>query len=339
MRLVDRWARLVTVVWVIALGAWGWPGSTAAQISPQIVSPGAPPTLDLGDFPNTCGLPTLVITGDGAHDGDPTWNQMTISASPSCEYQPLVELNHTGGDDPLTTSVNSVFVGANGDISLANGRLSIARSTGRVGIGTTAPQGHLHIGGAPTQDLFLGMGPDLVNGPALNFGYSGWTFGRGSGFFNVRPDPLAAAPNPSLRFATGNVQRMIITSAGNVGLGVTLPLYPLQAASGAHVTAGGVWRNASSREVKQDVAPLAEAAARAALLGLAPVTYVSRADPTERHVGFIAEDAPELVAAADRTGLSPMDLVAVLTRLVQEQERAIAELRARLEALEPGGRP
>ncbi|MGE0825489.1 MAG: hypothetical protein AB7G75_31170 [Candidatus Binatia bacterium] len=90
---------------------------------------------------------------------------------------------------------------------------------GRVGLGTQTPQGNLHISGQATADLFSGIGPNLIAGPAFNFGYSGSSFGRGSGFFNVRPDASATGPNPSLRFATQNIQRMIIDKNGNVGIG------------------------------------------------------------------------------------------------------------------------
>lgn len=43
-------------------------------------------------------------------------------------------------------------------------------------------------------------------------------------------------------------------------------------------------------------------------------------------MGFIAEDVPELVATRDRKSLSPMDLVAVLTRVVQDQHQKMNEL-------------
>ena len=43
-------------------------------------------------------------------------------------------------------------------------------------------------------------------------------------------------------------------------------------------------------------------------------------------MGFIAEDVPELVATKDRRGLSSMDVVAVLTRAVQQQQAVIEEL-------------
>jgi hypothetical protein len=220
----------------------------------------------------------------------------------------------------------------------APGASLVIDTTGRIGLGTSTPQGNIHVNGLATQDLFSGMGPDLASGPAFNFGYSGSSFGRGSGFFNVRPDAAAAAPNPSLRFATANVQRMIITSTGNVGIGTLAPSHPLQLGSGAHVTAGGVWTNASSREGKTDVEALTTAEALAALAGLTPVKYAVKADLAERHLGFIAEDVPDLVARPDRTSLSPMDLVALLTRVVQAQQQAIAEMAAELAALRRAGR-
>jgi hypothetical protein len=120
------------------------------------------------------------------------------------------------GDGTVNTIAK--FTGAN---TIAVSALS--EVGGNVGIGTTSPGGGLHIFGLAGADVFAGMGPDLVNGPALNYGYSGSSFGRGSGFFNVRPDALAVAPNPSLRFMTANVQRMIVTNVGNVGIGIFSP--------------------------------------------------------------------------------------------------------------------
>jgi hypothetical protein len=91
-----------------------------------------------------------------------------------------------------------------------------------VGFGTADPIGNgtsIHIFGSVSSDVFSGVGPNPNTGPAFNFGYSGASFGRSSGFFNVRPDGAATLPNPSLRFAVGNVQAMIIAGNGNVGIG------------------------------------------------------------------------------------------------------------------------
>jgi hypothetical protein len=101
-------------------------------------------------------------------------------------------------------------------------------------------------------------------------------------------------------------------------------------ASGAYVSAGGVWTNSSSRERKENIDELAPDEALAVLAQLVPVTFNYKQDPGEQYVGFIAEDVPELVASTDRTGLSSMDIVAVLTRVVQLQQQQIEELESRL---------
>lgn len=70
-------------------------------------------------------------------------------------------------------------------------------NSGRVGIGTFNPLGNLHIFGPAGDDVFNGIGPDPSTSPAanaFNFGYSGNSFGAGSGFFNVRPATGIAAP-------------------------------------------------------------------------------------------------------------------------------------------------
>lgn len=103
-------------------------------------------------------------------------------------------------------------------------------TNGRIGMFTATPSVKFHIYSGATSDMFVGIGPSPAfseNGPALNFGYGGGTYGRGAGFINVRPDVLATGVNPSLRFATGNTERMIITNAGRIGIGTTDPAYQM----------------------------------------------------------------------------------------------------------------
>jgi len=66
---------------------------------------------------------------------------------------------------------------------------------------------------------------------------------------------------------------------------------------------------------------------------LEPVHYNYKNDAQESYLGFIAEDVPGLVAMADRKGLSAMDIVAVLTKVMQAQQLQIRELEAKLEAI------
>jgi hypothetical protein len=211
-------------------------------------------------------------------------------------------------------------------------------ASGKVGVGTASPAANVHVFGASNADTFVGIGEDPAGSTttesALTVGYGGNSLGIATGFFNVRPDSNAVAPNPSLRFLTGNVQRMIIDNNGNIGLGVSAPSNPIQHSSGAVLTSGGVWQNASSRALKENIADLSEADAMAALHDLNPVTFAYKVDPKEKHVGFIAEDVPDLVAAKDRKSLSAMDIVGVLTKVVQEQEKTIEALKARVDQLE-----
>lgn len=123
-------------------------------------------------------------------------------------------------------------------------------------------------------------------------------------------------------------------SGGNVGIGTTSPSYPLQMGSGAYVSSGGVWTNASSREFKENIKDLTTDEAMDALKGLNPVKFSYRASSDEQHLGFIAENVPKLVSTKNRKGMSAMDVVAVLTKVVQEQQRTIAEFSRKVAELE-----
>ncbi len=155
------------------------------------------------------------------------------------------------------------------------------------------------------------------------------------GMTNDTSDNFNLGPNASTSFF------FVDHTNGYVGIGTKTPTSPLQMASGASVTAGGVWTNASSREYKENIISLTPEAAISALSGLDPVLYNYKNSPSEKYAGFIAEDVPDLVATNDRKSLSPMDLVAVLTKVVQQQQQSlemqqqtINDLRTRIEGLE-----
>ncbi len=148
-------------------------------------------------------------------------------------------------------------------------------------------------------------------------------FGGGSPIGNAATQlDLFTAPNTTTPVGT---PRLTIIGNGNVGIGTQTPAYPLEMASGARVTAGGVWTDASSREYKENIENLGAEEAMETLKELNPVKFNYKADKEERYAGFIAEDVPELVAMNDRKGLSPMDIVAVLTSVVKEQQKIVQE--------------
>ena len=127
-------------------------------------------------------------------------------------------------------------------------------------------------------------------------------------------------------------ERMVINHVGQIGMGIW-PNHPLHMASGAIVTDGGVWTNASSRDMKENIAELSTEEAVEALTALTPVKYNYKKEQDEEYVGFIAEDVPALVATNNRKNLSPMDVVGVLTKVVQEQQLQMEAMKVELEEL------
>jgi len=184
----------------------------------------------------------------------------------------------------------------------------------------------------------------VQNGDRVGFfvfsGYDGANFLNSAALTAKIDGPVSAGNVPTkLVFETNTTgsarpERMVISSSGNVGIGTSTPSHALHMGSGAYVSTGGVWTDASSMDYKENIKDLTVEEAIGALEGLNPVKYNYKMDKEDKHVGFIGEDVPELIATKDRKGLSPMDIVAVLTRVVQEQRRMISELSGKVDTLQ-----
>jgi hypothetical protein len=170
-------------------------------------------------------------------------------------------------------------------------------------------------------------------------GYSGTSYLNVSGVrFAVDGTPSSTSIPGRVTFHTTTAgdatftERMRITSNGHVGISNTSPAHLFMV--GNAYNDGGDWVSGSSREFKDNIETLTAEKAISTVKELKPVTYVYKANPKQNHIGFIAEDVPEMVAANDRKGVSAMDIVAVLTKVVQEQDKTIESLSASLARLE-----
>ena len=92
---------------------------------------------------------------------------------------------------------------------------------------------------------------------------------------------------------------------------------------GGAYTSGGAWIEASSRDYKENIMELDQAESLQALTSLNPVRYNYKNKRDEEFLGFIAEDVPQLVAMNGRRGMRAKDIVAVLTKVVQDQQKTI----------------
>ena len=195
-------------------------------------------------------------------------------------------------------------------------------STGHIGLGTSTPAKNLTIDDPISPNIRMEQNASP---------FQAWDVVANNNNFIVRD--VNHESDPFIVRTAAPYYSFVVDSTGRIGLGVSAPLYQIHHSSGARLDAGS-WINASSRTVKQDIHDLDGAAAFDAFKRLEPVTFAYKAKPGETRVGFIAEDVPDLVATADRKGLSSMDIVAVLTKVVQQQQQTIEELQTRLQRIE-----
>jgi Chaperone of endosialidase len=212
-----------------------------------------------------------------------------------------------------------------------------------VGIGTTTPTHPLHVLVNGTTDPVLMLeganASDSLSLKVQHFnGVIGFGLAGGTGaFFPAahQNDAVVFGQNGfNLLLGVGVTEAIRVSTTGKVGISMTSPTHLLDVGTSGAYCDGGQWYAGSSRAYKQDIHELSTEAAEEAVAELNPVTFEYKTAPTAHHVGFIAEDVPDLVAAPDRKGLSALDVVAVLTKVVQQQQKAIAELQAKVAELE-----
>ncbi len=207
-----------------------------------------------------------------------------------------------------------------------------------VGIGTTTPAGTSTCPGCGGNllDVFGTLrttGQTVpTSGLGIEIGYSIPTnrggmisFDRTNGVFSMLK--LSGAPT-------------VINAdpgAGFVGIGLVNPTERLHVVG--NILATGSITPGSSRAFKDNIAPLTAREALDAFAALEPIKFTYKADESEDlQLGFIAEDVPELVSIPSRNGVAPMDLIAVLTKVVQTQQERIADLEERFRELEESSR-
>lgn len=235
-------------------------------------------------------------------------------------YAASVPNTFTAGNTARASEVNANFSYL-ADSSWEKNGSNLYYSGGNVGIGTSSPNYLFHL-----------AAPDAT---AIRLDRNGITIARIGDITVTSYGSLVlndSAGNATFVFHGGAFS--YINNGYNFGIGTATPSYPLHMGSGAHVTSGGVWTDASSRDYKENIQKLQKEDALAALKKLDPVTFTYKKDKGESYVGFIAEDVPELVATSDRKGLAPMDIVAVLTKVVKEQLETMEKMEKRIAELE-----
>ena len=243
-------------------------------------------------------------------------------------------------DESAGHNVFSVESGAPSDSIVVN-------SVGAVGFRSAAPARDLHIASSDTPAIRLEQTTDEGN-LAQSWDVAGsdelWFLSN-----------VNAGEFPVKVYADANSDGLVLRG-GNLGSHLTTPLHKVHfnvnQESGESVLIGrasadtalatfhvdgtayisGNLEIGSSRTLKKDVRALQIEEAVAALAELEPVQF-SYKNQTDPQLGFIAEDVPDVVATSSGKSLSPMDFVALLTRVVQEQEQRLANQESKIEEL------
>ncbi len=316
-------------------------------------------------YSNTRGNYNTFI-GQSGGCSNTTGSNNTFLGSGAGEYNETGNMNTFIGSqagNKNTTGYQNAFLGraCGHDNTTGRENTSVGTSAGeknQTGIQNTSVGHTAGFSNAASFGTFVGYQAGFNNTSGANNTFLGWSagranttggyntfLGRSAGYKNVTGTKNVFLGYAAGYYETGSSKLYISSSTatfpliygdfsaalvainGKLGVGVKAPAYPLHMASGARCTTGGVWTNASSRSLKENIRALAAEDAQEALAQLAPVRFNYKADTSEECLGFIAEDVPELVAAGDRKGLSSMDIVAVLTKVLQEQQKTNEELK------------
>jgi len=214
------------------------------------------------------------------------------------------------------------------DVDINDDTRMIVKNNGYVGIGTIQPPSLLSLSGTNAANGIT-IGEDQTTPVEL---------------YHSTDALVVTSPNSRIQFGSSEfIQdvgsfRINLSSSGSTKVGIDRPdpSYPLHLSGGAYCN-GTTWVDASSRELKEDIENLSLMEAKEALKELNPVKFKYKNDNidnnSDEYVGFISEDVPQLVATSDRKGMAAMDVVAVLTKIVQEQQEQIEMLEKKMNDL------
>jgi len=245
-------------------------------------------------------------------------------------------------------------------------------NSGKVGIGTAAPEAKFHIkladsGATPFTDALVFENSGSAYLQILGGASSERTLVFGDSQNNADGGikyNAADGPTNGMSFTTnGNIIRMVINSSGNVGIGTTAPQYKLHVAGTSFFdnyvkvslwggnAAQSIYRNSNYRlafqssdlRLKTNIKPINDSLAK--INGINGVLFNWKTDPdgAQKTVGVIAQDVlkvlPEAVftdkdeSGKEYYGVHYEKLTALLIDGVKDQQEEINDLQQRLQLL------
>jgi hypothetical protein len=246
----------------------------------------------------------------------------------------------TAGSWVLTDPIFEIGIGS---ISANANALTVLKN-GKVGIGTSSPNATLAVHNTNTGnwnamlDVLAPSAADDIHTAGITFGKARTRNQSGNLYFI----PSATDQKGRISFGIYDFNDLVtIEGTGNVGIGDATPDYLLDmeadGVGGYYSASDHQWHGGSSRRLKQDIAPN-----RQDIFGILDdvdiVQYRFKTEVAENpdaryHVGFIAEDTPEILSGKDRNSMATGDCIGLLLAVVKEQQKEIETLKTEMKEL------
>lgn len=287
----------------------------------------------LFDVQTTGGVSRFMVQSDG---------RVGLGLATSGTATGLFDVQVSGTSKFLINDAGNTTVSGGMTINSTLNNNTYINSTGSIGVGVTDTNDFVAVlGVSPSIKLQTGTDHSMLQLENSDVNYT-------SGLMFTAAETMKWYLSARNSFNSGNDAFFFIDSSASVPTlalfqDKTIGLGGIQAAvsgksivhqNGAYLSSGGTWMDGSSREYKTDIQNMNLEDANKALDELNPITFEYLKEPGETYAGFIAEDVPEIVASADRKAISSMEVVAVLTKVVKDQQETIRALNDRLKTIE-----
>jgi Chaperone of endosialidase/Head domain of trimeric autotransporter adhesin len=285
-------------------------------------------TTALANYSTAMGLTTTASGYSSIAIGHLTISSGTISTAMG--FNTTASANYSTAMGGNTTASGNRST-AMGDFTIASGFASLTAGSQTTASGATSTA--LGRNTKASGDRSTAMG--LEN---IAKGYASTVIGVYNDSILVNDQTAVTQGTPLFIVGNGddNLNRsnaMVIAKNGRVGLGLNQPLHPVHNSNGALLALSGVWTNASDRRFKSAIKPIHYGLKE--LMQLQPSTYTVNATG-EQHIGFIAQDLKEIIPEVvsgiegdikkgETLGVSYGNMVALLTKAIQEQQVAIQQ--------------